>query len=66
MAKIFESEVAANTTCSNLIMAGILKPVEVPKLMASLLSYSKDDLAMILCTSRQLYDNHLENDWCLN
>lgn len=67
--QIFEPKVrdrAIETTCSNLIMAGLLKPCEVAGYLAILHSYNNSQLAKVLCCSRALLDGHLERDWNLN
>ena len=57
---------AIETTCSNLIMAGLLLPKEVAGFMCQVTSYADLELAEILCHSRLLLDNYLEHCWNLN
>ena len=51
---------AIDTTCSNLIMAGILPPEELSGYMANLTRLNDYELAEQLCASRILLDKYLE------
>ena len=67
MQEIFSPRVrdkAIHTTCSNLIMAGILLPSDVAGYMADITHLDNWQLAEQLIASRQLYDNNLEQ--CAN
>ena len=57
---------AIETTCSNLMMAGLLLPQEVAKYMRQIVVYNDSELAEVLCESRFLYDQHLESYWSMN
>ena len=59
-------DMARGTTCSNLIMAGLLLPNEVLNYMMLLHTYNDTQLAEVLCASRLSWDNYLENCWVLN
>ena len=65
MDKLFQPKVrdrAVETTCSNLIMAGLLLPCEVAKYMSVIGRYTGSQLAEVLVTSRMLYDAALESN----
>jgi len=67
--KLFDPRVrdrAIETTCSNLIMAGVLLPSEAGKYMSRLTRMNDIELAQTLLRSRLLWDNHLEHHWNLN
>lgn len=51
---------AIETTCSNLVMAGLLLPSEVTTYMSTLHSYNDSQLAEALIESRLLLDNYYE------
>ena len=51
---------AIETTCSNLIMAGLLLPSEVASYMSTLHSYNDSQLAGGLAESRLQLDNYYE------
>lgn len=54
------------TTVSNLIIAGILRPDEVAGYMARLCTFGNNRLARELAQSWLILQNHYEKDWCLN
>jgi len=65
MDKLFRPKVrdrAVETTCSNLMMAGLLLPCEVAKYVSVLSNYTDSQLAEVLVTSRMLYDGALEGN----
>lgn len=69
MDKLFSPKVrdqAIETTCSNLIMAGLLLPCEVADYMSVISSYTDSQLAKVLVASRMLYDGALEGNACRN
>ena len=57
---------AIETTCSNLIMAGLLLPGEMAKFMADATKYTDSEIAEILIESRLLYEKYLETSWNVN
>ena len=65
MDKLFAPKIrdlAIETTCSNLIMAGgILTPAEVASFMTQLTGYTDVQLGIVLIESRLLLDNYYEN-----
>jgi len=67
--KLFDPKVrdrAIETTCSNLIMAGVLLPSEVGKYMSQLAGVNDIELTQQLVASRLLWNKHLEHDWNFN
>jgi len=67
--KLFEPknrDRAVETTCSNLVMTGVLLPSEVGNYMSRLVGMNDLELAETLCYSRLLWDKHLEHDWNFN
>jgi len=65
MDKLFRPKVrdrAIETTCSNLMMVGLLLPCEVSRYMSVLSSYADSQLAEVLVESRMLYDGALEGN----
>lgn len=51
---------AVETTCSNLIIAGILLPPEVPKYMGYVAKMNDNDLVMEFVNSRLLMDEYYQ------
>ena len=63
MAELFSlatRDKAIETTCSNLIMAGLLLPPEVATYMSTLHSYNDSQLALALVESRLQLDSYYE------
>lgn len=57
---------AIETTCSNLIMAGLLQPLEVARYMTHLTRMDNLHLAEQLCASRLLLDTYYETCFAVN
>ena len=53
---------AIETTCSNLIMAGLLQPTEVCQYMITITKYDNIRLAFVLIESRLLLDKYYESN----
>jgi len=58
---------AIETTCCNLVMAGLLLHGEESKFMAdTIIGYTDAELTEILCRSKRLLAKYLEQCWSLN
>ena len=57
----FPRHKAIDTTCSNLIMAGVLKRDEVVGMMSRLQAMNNDELAQYLINSRSLWEQAIDS-----
>ena len=61
MITVFPRHEAIDTTCSNLIMAGVLKRDEVAGMMSKLQAMTDDELAQYLINSRFLWEQAIDS-----
>lgn len=57
----FPRDIAIDTTCSNLIMAGVLPKTELPGILKKLRAMDNRELSLQLLNSRTLYLNALDS-----